>query len=215
MTKHGLRAIGFALAAALLLSACSPTTSTAITPSGLERGADGWRGLPVDDVAMLPEATFADVDGDPFVLPDDLLGTPSLVFFGYTNCPDICPIHLAAIAAAMRMTSTSFDDLAVVFITVDPERDTPEAIRTWLSHFDARIIGLHAELDAVEGALAQLDMPGPVVEADDPRGDGVLIGHPAQVIGFDAHGQAQRMWPFGTRRSDWVDDLPRIVEEWS
>lgn len=215
MTHRRKRLVGVALVTALLLAACTPTTSTAITPSGLERGADGWRGLPVEDASRLPDATLVDVDGEPFVLPDDLLGTPALVFFGYTNCPDICPIHLAAIAAAMRMTETSFDDLAVVFITVDPDRDTPEQIRTWLSHFDARMIGLHGELDTIEDALAQLDMPGPVVEGDDPRGDGALLGHPAQVIGFDADGEAQRMWPFGTRRSDWVDDLPRIVEEWS
>ena len=60
-----------------------------------------------------------------------------------------------------------------------------------------------------------LDLPGPVVEGPDPRGEGDLIGHPAQVIGFDADGNARRVWPFGARRGDWVADLPRVVTEWS
>ena len=69
--------------------------------------------------------------------------------------------------------------------------------------------------EMIESFLAALDLPGPVVEGVDPRGEGDLIGHPAQVIGFDADGQALRVWPFGARRSDWIADLPRIVEQWS
>lgn len=124
-------------------------------------------------------------------------------------------MHLASIASAMEQTRTRYDQVRVVFVSVDPERDTPERIDAFLAHFDERMIGLHAELPVVEEALAQLDLPGPIVEGPDPRGEGDLIGHPAQVIGFDAAGRARRVWPFGTRRADWVADLPRIVADWS
>ncbi len=199
----------------LLAAACGPSSATAIAADGLERQPDGWHGLPVEHDRSLPEVTLEDVDGDQVDLGKDLLGTPTLLFFGYSSCPDICPIHLAAIGSAMGTAGVTFDELDVVFVSVDPERDTPARIEDFLANFDERMIGLHGELDVVEDALGQLDLGGPVVEGPDPRGEGDLIGHPAQVIGFDADGQARRTWPFGARRSDWVADLPRVVTEWS
>ncbi|MEX0593004.1 MAG: SCO family protein [Nitriliruptoraceae bacterium] len=204
-----------AVVVAALVAACSPTTSTALTATGLAPQADGWRGVPLAEQRDLPDVVLLDTDDAPFALRDELIGTPTLLFFGYTNCPDVCPIHMAAITAAMRLTDVTFDDLDVVFVSVDPDRDTPARIDEWLRNFDTRIIGLHEDLDVIAVALDALRMPGPVIEGPDPRGEGDLIGHPAQVLGFDAQGRALRAWPFGTRRSDWVLDLPRIVEEWS
>jgi protein SCO1 len=200
---------------AVLAAGCDPASSTALVAQGLEPQADGWRGLPLDRERTLPDVTLATTDGEPVALDDAFLGTPTLLFFGYTSCPDICPVHLASIASAMDTTHTGYDELQVVFVSVDPERDTPARIDEFLANFDRRMVGLTADLDVIEDALAQLDLPGPVVEGPDPRGEGDLIGHPAQVIGFDAQGHALRVWPFGARRADWVADLPRIVEEWS
>ncbi|MEX0869666.1 MAG: SCO family protein [Nitriliruptoraceae bacterium] len=212
MTRWSLALLA---AVALAAASCSPTTSTALTPAGLERGPDGWHAIAVDGEERLPSVTLARTDGTPFVLPDDALGTPTLLYFGYTSCPDICPIHLAAISSAMATTGVSFDELDVLFVSVDPARDTPERIDEYLANFDRRITGLHGDLATVSDAIAQLDLPGPVVEGPDPRGDGDLVGHPAHVIGFDAAGAGRRVWPFGARRADWVDDLPRVIEEWS
>jgi protein SCO1 len=200
---------------ALLLAACDPASSTSIAAQGLERQPDGWRGLPLEVDRQLPDVTLLDVEDTPVELDEAFRGTPTLLFFGYTSCPDICPVHLAAIASAMDASGTSYDDLDVVFVSVDPERDTPQRIEEYLANFSTRMVGLHEDLDVVGEALAALDLPGPIVEGPDPRGDGDLIGHPAQVIGFDAAGEARRVWPFGARRSDWVADMPRIVEEWS
>jgi protein SCO1/2 len=207
-------ALALALAAAVL-AGCTPSSSTALSAEGLQRADDGWYGIPLSVERPLPDVELLALDGTPVQLDEALLGTPTLLFFGYSSCPDICPIHLAAIASAMEHTRTRYDRLQVVFVSVDPERDTPERIEEFLGHFDRRMIGLHGELDTVVEALAQLDLPGPIVEGPDPRGEGDLVGHPAQVIGFDAQGRARRVWPFGTRRADWVADIPRIVAEWS
>jgi protein SCO1/2 len=211
-----VRIVG-AVAVAGLLAGCSstPSSSTALSAQGLTRADDGWYGMPLTIDRSLPEVTLLTTSGRPLRLDEELLGTPTLLFFGYSSCPDICPIHLAAIASAMEQTRTRYDQLQVVFVSVDPERDTPERIDEFLAFFNSRMLGLHAELDVVIDALSQLDLPGPIVEGPDPRGEGDLIGHPAQVIGFDAQGRALRVWPFGTRRSDWVADIPRIVREWS
>src|SRR6056297_1299668 len=194
---------------------CAPSTSTAAISRGLETQADGWRGLPLDLDRAMPAVTLLDTDDRPVALAERTDGTPTLLFFGYTNCPDICPIHLSAIASAMTDVGVGTDELDVVFVSVDPERDTPERIEEWIGYFDRNFLGLHGDLEVVAEALAALDLPGPIVEGPDPRGEGDLIGHPAQVIGFDASGQAQRVWPFGTRRADWISDLPLIVEQWS
>jgi protein SCO1 len=209
------RVTGVLLALGLLVGACGPASSTSLAAEGLPRQADGWHGIPLEVERRLPEVTLRTVDDEPFALAEELRGDPTLLFFGYTSCPDICPVHLAAIASAMDTAGVSYDDLDVVFVSVDPERDDPERIAEYLANFSSRMTGLHEELPVVADALAQLDLPGPVVEGPDPRGEGDLIGHPAQVIGFDADGEARRVWPFGARRSDWVGDLPRIVEEWS
>lgn len=215
--RAGRRLSSGIMALALVLTACgsAPSSSTALTAQGLTRGADGWFGMPLTIDRSLPAVTLLDTSDRPVRLDDDLIGTPTLLFFGYSSCPDICPIHLAAIASAMEQTRTRYDQVRVVFVSVDPERDTPERIDEFLSYFSTRMLGLHADLDVVIDALAQLDLPGPVIEGADPRGEGDLIGHPAQVIGFDADGIARRVWPFGTRRSDWVEDIPRIAREWA
>ncbi len=202
---------------AAIVAGCSsaPSSSTALTAQGLSRGSDGWYGIPLTIDRTLPEVTLLDTAGRPFRLDEELRGTPTLLFFGYSSCPDICPIHLAAIASAMQQTRTPYDRVQVVFVSVDPERDTPERIETFLGHFSPRMIGLHAPIDDVIVTLGQLDLPGPIVEGPDPRGEGDLIGHPAQVIGFDADGIARRVWPFGTRRSNWIADIPRIAADWS
>jgi len=204
-----------ALAAlAAIAAGCSPTTSTALSATGLQAQPDGWRGIPIDLDRRLPDVTLLDTANEPVDLGTDFLGDPTLLFFGYTSCPDICPIHLAAISSAMDEVGVGFDDIDVVFVSVDPDRDTPERMEDYLANFSPRITGLHSDIEVVAAALDALDLPGPIVEGADPRGEGDLIGHPAQVIGFDRDGQAQRVWPFGTRRSDWTVDLPRMVEEW-
>ncbi len=209
------RALAVLAATAAILGACAPSTSTALAPRGLEAGEDGWHGLALEPGTRLPSAPLRTTDGRTVRLADELAGTPALLFFGYTSCPDICPIHLATIASAMGTTRTRYDQVRVVFVAVDPARDTPERIDEFLAAFDRRILGLHGDLDEVAAVLDELDLPGPVVEGPDPRGEGDLIGHPAQVIGFDASGAARRVWPFGARRGDWIADLPRIVAEWS
>jgi protein SCO1 len=200
----------------LVASACTPTTSTAIAAQGLERQADGWRGLPLDRPREMPQVTLVDTDGEPFDLAADTAGKPTLLFFGYASCPDICPIHLRTLADAMGKAGVTTEQVQVVFVSVDPDRDTPDRIEGYLRDLRATsFVGLHGDIETVEEALRALDLPGPVVEGPDPRGEGDLIGHPAQVIGFDAGGEALRVWPFGARRSDWVADLPRIADEWS
>ncbi|MEE7489845.1 SCO family protein [Methylobacterium oryzae] len=84
--------------------------------------------------------TMADLDGRP-VTEADLRGKPAVLFFGFTHCPDVCPTTLATLTAALGRMGRDAERLNVVFVTLDPERDTPETLRAYLASFDPRIRG--------------------------------------------------------------------------
>jgi protein SCO1 len=81
------------------------------------------------------------------------LGKPHLVFFGFTHCPDVCPTKLFEISEALRATADKGRDLRALFITVDPERDTPDVLKSYLGSFDDRIVGLTGDRAAIDAAV--------------------------------------------------------------
>jgi protein SCO1 len=91
-------------------------------------------------------------DGKP-VTEQDFAGRPFLVFFGFTHCPDICPTTLFQISEMLGKMGDEGRELRALFITVDPERDTPEVLKDYLSSFDDRIIGLTGDPASVEAAI--------------------------------------------------------------
>ena len=134
----------------------------------------------------------------------------TLLFFGYTNCPDVCPVHMANIAAALhKLPDNVARQVKVVFVTTDPERDTPEAIRTWLDHFDKRFIGLTGTQAEVDSAQVAMRLPPAYREAI--PGAPYQVGHSAHVIAFTKDGMARFALPFGTRQSEWAQEIPRFV----
>jgi protein SCO1 len=107
------------------------------------------------------QATAAAIGG-PFALVDqngravtdrDFLRKPHLVFFGFTHCPDVCPTKLFEISEALRATGDKGRNLRALFITVDPERDTPEVLKSYLGSFDERIVGLTGDRAAIDAAV--------------------------------------------------------------
>jgi protein SCO1/2 len=83
----------------------------------------------------------------------DFLGTAFLVFFGFTHCPDVCPTKLFELSEVLRATGERGRPLRALFITVDPERDTPEVLKSYLGSFDERIVGLTGDPEAVGAAI--------------------------------------------------------------
>lgn len=83
----------------------------------------------------------------------DLAGAPFLVFFGFTHCPDICPTKLFEISEVLRAAGTRGDKLKALFISVDPERDTAEVLKSYLGSFDPRIIGLTGDRAAIDATI--------------------------------------------------------------
>ena len=160
----------------------------------------------------IPKADFtlANTAGEPFAFREETQGYVTLLFFGYTSCPDICPVHMANIAAVLRkLPPQTASRVKVVMVTVDPERDTPERLRNWLNAFDPSFVGLTGSAEEVNGILRSL-MLAPAV-----RGEGetdYLVGHTARVIAFTTDDRAHVTYPSGTRQIVWAHDLPLLVE---
>lgn len=174
---------------------------------------DPYKGLELLQAMPKPDFTLTDLDGKPFKFREQTDGHLTLLFFGYTHCPDVCPLHMANIGSVLRQQPPEVTNrVKVIFVTTDPERDTPAVLRTFLDRFSPQIIGLTgtpAELSAAQQAARLLpaykDTTNTLVDG------GYSVGHAAQVLAFTADDSLRVVYPFGIRQEDWAYDIPRLV----
>lgn len=160
----------------------------------------------------IPDVVLTDTDGQPYDLRAESDGRVTLLYFGYLNCPDACPIHMAVLDHTFEQLAPDVrEGIDVVFVTTDPDRDSPADLGAFLDRFDPEFVGLTGSVDELRDAQVAAGVPVAVVEPADPDGE-YLVGHATQVLVFDADGLARRVYPFGVRQSDWLADLPRLVE---
>ncbi|MCC6317354.1 MAG: SCO family protein [Gemmatimonadaceae bacterium] len=175
--------------------------------------ASAFRGVLLTPPLEKPDFTFTDVNGQPWNLRVKTAGKVALLFFGYTHCPDVCPLHAANVAAVLRtMPFEVRDKVMFLFVTTDPARDTPERLKEWLAAFDPTFVGLTAPPEALGQLQVSLGIAPARIEIP-PGADSAnyLVGHGAQVIAFGLDDQARIEYPFGIRQEDWANDLPRLA----
>lgn len=136
-----------------------------------------------------------DQDGRPFS-DQDLKGKPFLVFFGFTHCPDVCPTTLFEISEIMRKLGSEADRTAALFISVDPERDTPEAMKDYLASFDPHVRGLTGDATALAAVARGYRVYYKKVPLE---GDDYTMDHTAIVYLMDKDGQF--VSPFNMKRT--------------
>lgn len=188
------------------------------TPLLVACGGDGsaagtFRGVAVSSPIPKPSFTLTDFNGQPYDFATATQGKVALLFFGYTHCPDVCPLHMANIAAVLRqMPSEDRARVATVFVTTDPERDTPGRLKSWLANFDPSFVGLTGSPDELAAVQRMLSL-APAYREYVPGADSsnYFVGHAAQVYAFARDGYAYTIYPFGIRQDDWANDLPRLV----
>lgn len=139
----------------------------------------------------------------------DLAGRPFAVFFGFTHCPDVCPTTLFEMSENLKALGPDGDRLTVLFITVDPERDTRELLATYLESFDPRIIGLtgtQEEIDAVVKAYRATYQRVPT------EGGGYTINHTASVYLMDRQGNFAGTLDYHEQQETQMRKLRRLIE---
>lgn len=127
--------------------------------------------------------TLQTTDGETFT-QDDLRGTPSLVFFGFTNCPDVCPTTMAEATMWRERLGLTPEELRIIFVTVDPARDTPEMLDGYLAGWDPSIIGLVGTEEQTEAAKAAFGVFSEKVG----EGEYYTVNHTASVFLIGADG---------------------------
>lgn len=172
--------------------------------------ADGWHGTAVRVSRPRPSFTLADTSGRSFDFAKETAGRATLLFFGYTNCPDVCPTTMADIAAAKQLVSSPVGSaIMVVFVTTDPGRDTAGVLRRWLNQFDPTFIGLTGS--PAQLAAAQKAAGVPLASAQQVPGGQYDVVHAAQVAGYGADNTEHVRYFSDTTVADYAADLPRLV----
>lgn len=203
-----MRMVGAVIGAAVVVAlGCDRLGTTSLA---------GLHGVLLTPPRPKPGFVLSDTKGQPFDFRADTRGKATLLYFGYTNCPDVCPTHLTNIAAALRRLSAADQErVRVVFVTTDPARDTPARLRSWLDNFDRRFIGLTGSADSVNVIQERLGLPPATMEMMDPRASGPRaaygMGHAAQVLAFTPDDSLRAEYPSGFNVDDWVNDLPKLA----
>jgi protein SCO1/2 len=184
-------------------------------PSDAGRPAVTYRGGLVTPPLPKPRFTLTDTTGAPYDFWERTQGHVTLLFFGYTRCPDQCPLHMANIAASLKkMRADSVGQIQVVFVTTDPARDSPQVLRSWLDHFDARFVGLTGSEAAIE-VMQRVAGLSPARKIG-PTAGNYAVGHASFVFAYTKDNLAHLIYPSGVTERDWTHDLPLLVHEsWS
>lgn len=163
-----------------------------------------------------PDFVLTTTDGTAFDFRRDTDGLLTLLFFGYTHCPDICPVHMSNIGRVLKDLPVEVTrKIRVVFVTTDPERDTPERLRGWLQGFHPDFIGLTGTPEAIQAAqVAAKLMPAVKEIVDSTAPANYFVAHAGQVLAFTSDGLSHIVYPFGIRQADWANDLPILAGGW-
>jgi protein SCO1 len=179
------------------------------TPAG---DPNGLRGAVLDHPYALPAKSLTDTNGNEFNLVTSTKKPVTLIFFGYTNCPDVCPTVMADVASALTKLDKSVrDQVQMLFITTDPARDTGPVIRKYLDRFDPSFVGLTGQLASIKAIAGAVGVPVEGMKRL-PSG-GYEVGHGAQVLGFGKDDKATVIWLSNAAIGDLAHDFGKLVEE--
>ena len=172
--------------------------------------AGGYNAVDVRDTLTLPAVEWERADGTKFDVHRETARHPTLLFFGYTHCPDICPMQLMNIASALRALGPDTAKMVrVLVVTIDPARDTGVVLTRWLRAIDPAFIELRGPITTVNREIARLGLAPP------PRAGGTATGldpdHASTVLGFAADGYARFQAPPNLNANAWVHDLRTLI----
>jgi protein SCO1/2 len=216
MSASFRRLLGPLALAGLALAGCGgggQSQPAAVIQGPGSKAPKGIQGVVVAPGLPKPTFTLTDTSGQPFSLIDKTQGYVTLLYFGYTHCPDVCPTHMANIAAALhRLPASVTSKVKTVFVTTDPARDTAPVMRAWLDHFDPSFVGLTGTVAQIQAAEAAVGMPPSTTE--DLGNGNYGVDHGAQVLAFTTDNLDHVEYPSGYQASTWINDLPKLAAGW-
>lgn len=192
----------------LLVAACALTVSLAACDKLPGKQKESFQNTDVTGLDYAKGFTLTDHTGKPRTLAD-FKGKAVVVFFGYTQCPDVCPTTMAEMATVMQKLGPLADQVQVLFITLDPERDTQELLASYVPAFDKRFLGLRGTLDQTAKTAKEFKVFYSKVPGTDPGS--YTIDHTAGSYVFDRDGRLRLFIRHGQGPDPIVHDLRQLL----
>jgi protein SCO1/2 len=212
MRKKTFALAAVAAAACLTLSACGSGADSDKPVTVVSEDSSRQAATVLDKPFAKPDLVLTDVQGKKYDLREQTAGRPTLIYFGYTHCPDVCPLTMNNIAVAKKQLSQKEqDELRVVFVTTDPERDTPAALGKWLKGIDPQIVGLTGDFDTIQAGARTL---GISIDPPTKDKDGKVVStHGTQVVAFSPKSDAGYvLYGEDATVDDYTKDLPKLIK---
>ena len=194
------------LAAAALLTGCdragqTSATGPAITPAQ-------FKGVDITGAEYGRQLALPDQDGKPRTLAD-FKGKVTVIFFGYTQCPDVCPTTMAELAQIKKALGADGDRLQGVFVTIDPERDTPELLKAYITNFDPSFVALRGSAEQTAAAAKEFKVFYAKVPGRAPGS--YSMDHTAGSYVIDSAGRLRLFVRYGAGTDALVADLKTLL----
>ncbi len=203
-----------ALLTAFALTACGGDDDDGDDSGAPTAGGDdaSYMGATVAPPIQMPDAVLLDENGEKFDLQKETEGYITLLYVGYTHCPDICPTHLYEMSEALKKLPEDVSSkVKVVFATADPERDTSEVLKKYLDTFDENFVGLTGPRDLMDDFQRALGLEP--ASRTDLGGGNYAVNHAAYVMAFTTDRIAYLVYPSGMGQAEWLNDLPLLVNK--
>ncbi|MCB8981646.1 MAG: SCO family protein [Ardenticatenaceae bacterium] len=173
-------------------------------------GPTEWHGMVIQSNQPVTNFTLVGPNEQPVSLID-YRGKVVMLYFGYTFCPDVCPATMVELSDAMEILGKQSEDVQVIMITLDPERDTSDVLNNYVTHFNESFIGLTGTPDDLIAVTAPMGIFYEKHEGSDASG--YLIDHTATVTVLDKEGKLRLVYPFGITGAEMAADLKYLIRE--
>jgi protein SCO1 len=178
--------------------------------AGCNSGGPRFKNTDITGAGYGTELSLTDHDGKPRTLAD-FRGKVVVVFFGYTHCPDVCPTTLSELSQVMKLLGPDADRVQVLFVTVDPERDTPAVLAKYVTAFDPRFLGLYGDAEATRRAAKEF-------KVFYEKHEGSTVGqytmdHSAGTYVIDTRGRLRLFVGYGKADADLAQDIRTLLNE--
>lgn len=190
-----------------LLTATAGAMALALAACGDKKGPV-FKGSDVTGTHLGKDLALSDFNGQPRTLAS-FAGKVLVVFFGYTQCPDVCPTSLAELGDVMHKLGPDADRVQVLFISVDPERDTPEILKQYTTAFDSRFLALRGTADETRKTAASFKAYYAKVQGK--NGDDYTMDHTAAFYLLDGKGEARVLASHTSSADDLAHDIKALL----
>ncbi|MEU9454701.1 SCO family protein [Streptomyces sp. NPDC048277] len=213
MRKKTFAAAALLAAATLTLSACGSGDDSTSPVTVVSGDTSNKAATVLDQPFEKPDLVLTDTHGKKYDLRAETKGRPTLVYFGYTHCPDVCPLTMNNIAVAKKALSKADQaKLRVVFVTTDPARDTPSELGKWLKGIDPQFIGLTGDFATIQAGARTLGISIEPTHKDKKTGKVVSV-HGTQVMAFSPKTDGGYvLYGENATVDDYTKDLPKIIK---